>query len=436
MRIAKLALVAGATGLFLTARLAYAGVSGSDIEGTFSRTKESNENLCPAKIEHTTFATVGDRMWGLPHNTIVHDGSRCNSVADERSFVLYENSLLAENNPRVPQELVALLALDGHLIDAKYALDGSKERYYIGYEFVGRFCQDGSKFENGTVSFIFRPFWNVNMHVNKSTVVQFAPGKRYMLMVPRYSQTVCIYSANIPGADDEASDGEANSSSEPMLAPHMGGEEEEEEEERDDDDYGDPTPSVEATTEDEVEENPGCFPAHSLVELKNGTVREMHKLEIGDLVRTGTSTFSTVFMFTHRIGYGNYSFIRIETSKGSILSLTPGHYIYVNSGLSAAKAVKVGDVVHGRNGGEIVQAVSFTKEGGLFNPQTVDGDIMVNGIRASTYTQTVAPMTAHALLAPVRILHSLFGFATKVLETGVGHIAQLAPRGVSVYSNL
>jgi hypothetical protein len=45
-----------------------------------------------------------------------------------------------------------------------------------------------------------------------------------------------------------------------------------------------------------------------------------------------------------------------------------------------------------------VVAVSQERNTGLFNPHTLQGDIVVNGIKASFYTAVVAPTLAHSLL--------------------------------------
>lgn len=52
-------------------------------------------------------------------------------------------------------------------------------------------------------------------------------------------------------------------------------------------------------------------------------------------------------------------------------------------------------------------AFSSGKELGLYNPQTLDGRIVVNGIIASTYTTAVIPEAAHALLTPLRCLFNV-----------------------------
>eukprot|EP00168_Porphyra_purpurea_P003265 TRINITY_DN1389_c0_g2_i10.p1 TRINITY_DN1389_c0_g2~~TRINITY_DN1389_c0_g2_i10.p1 ORF type:complete len:484 (+),score=152.57 TRINITY_DN1389_c0_g2_i10:463-1914(+) len=154
-----------------------------------------------------------------------------------------------------------------------------------------------------------------------------------------------------------------------------------------------------------------CFPAAATVELDSGATVAMADLAIGDRVRvaagTGPAAFSEVFTFTHRKRTGLHPFVTATTASGHSLSTSPGHYVYVNGGLAPMQSVRVGDAldvaaagVHSR-----VVAVATADQAGLFNPQTLAGDIVVGGVRASTYTTAVAPRLAAALLSPLRGLY-------------------------------
>ena len=54
-----------------------------------------------------------------------------------------------------------------------------------------------------------------------------------------------------------------------------------------------------------------------------------------------------------------------------------------------------------------VASVSSVWADGLYNPHTMHGDIVVDGIQTSTYTSDIDPTLAHAALWPVRMLHSM-----------------------------
>lgn len=170
-----------------------------------------------------------------------------------------------------------------------------------------------------------------------------------------------------------------------------------------------------------------CFPGAALVELKNGEFVEMATLKIGDEVSTGNGQFSKVFMFTHRLPTVHASFVQVTAASGARLRLTAGHYLPVNGEYSPASSVQVGDEVVLSSGmNSCVVRVETVSDVGLFNPQTRHGDIVVDGVRASTYTTAVKPIAAHALLAPVRAAFARLGLAMTVLESGSQTLANAA----------
>jgi Hint module len=172
-----------------------------------------------------------------------------------------------------------------------------------------------------------------------------------------------------------------------------------------------------------------CFPADATVELESGAMVRMDALAIGDSVKVGVNQYSRVFMFTHKSSSVVSQFVTLKTSSGASLALTKGHYIYVNGALAAASTVAVGDELTLGNGEtSAVTTVGSITGAGLFNPQTVNGNVVVNGVVSSTYTIAVEPNFAHAILAPFRLLNN-FGFSFTALESGGGLLAAAAPRG-------
>ena len=106
--------------------------------------------------------------------------------------------------------------------------------------------------------------------------------------------------------------------------------------------------------------------------------------------------------------YSKNTFITLTTNSGKCVTLTSGHYLYVNKTLIEASSVKIGDCLETiENEDDPVISISCVLDEGLFNPHTLCGDIMVNGIRTSTYTEALDPTVAHILLAPVRACYSL-----------------------------
>ncbi|KAJ8904203.1 hypothetical protein NDN08_000730 [Rhodosorus marinus] len=157
-----------------------------------------------------------------------------------------------------------------------------------------------------------------------------------------------------------------------------------------------PTPSPDAA----------CFPGDAVVETREGFIR-MEDLRIGDSVRVGADQFSEVYMFTHQNADVVTSMIRVEAG-GRALELSPTHYIPVEGVLKTAKTVQVGDLLDEVNGTAVeINSVQLVEKRGLYNPQTMDGRIAVNGLILSTFTKTVHPIVAKVLLLVPKMLYNL-----------------------------
>ncbi|PXF48661.1 Temptin [Gracilariopsis chorda] len=149
-----------------------------------------------------------------------------------------------------------------------------------------------------------------------------------------------------------------------------------------------------------------CFPAHAQVRLEDGSVRRMDQLQIGDRVHVGNGIYSPIFMFTHQHARIRYPFVIIQTDKQHSLTLTSGHFMYANDASVRASAVRVGDYVQLEDGSKsLVTAVSKHISNGLYNPQTLHGDLIVNGVRVTTYTSAIHLTLAHSLLTPLRAFY-------------------------------
>ena len=151
-----------------------------------------------------------------------------------------------------------------------------------------------------------------------------------------------------------------------------------------------------------------CFPADATVVLHDGTTKTLAEVAIGDRVLAGGGRFSEVYFFSHRLADAEASFVELTTASGATLALTGGHYLPINGGgrLAEARTVKLGDNVTLANGkpDAVVAIAASVRKRGLYNPHTLQGDIVVDGVLASTYTAAFAPALAHALLAPLRAL--------------------------------
>lgn len=179
-----------------------------------------------------------------------------------------------------------------------------------------------------------------------------------------------------------------------------------------------------------------CFPSSATVQLSSGGTIHLTDLVAGDSILVKPGMYSPVFLFSHRKLSGTHDFIQISTSAGHTITLTAGHYIRRISGskgssseLIASQAVSIGDVLMTASGQSAVNGISKVRREGLIAPHTLLGDLMVDGVVASSYTQAVKPVVAHTILAPLRLLvHT--GLATEPLGSLLYNGADIGGGGV------
>lgn len=161
-----------------------------------------------------------------------------------------------------------------------------------------------------------------------------------------------------------------------------------------------------------------CFPAQASVSI-NGLPLSMSSLAVGDVVRTGLKSTSAIFAFSHAELVGIYKFIRLSTRFGN-LTASPGHVLHTRKGLRETRYVRPGDqLLHVKNGAVTVLKIEQVLQRGLFNPHTRDGNIVVDGFIATTFTDAVPVYIATSLLAPLRAIHALIG-----IDLSVGRISK------------
>lgn len=198
------------------------------------------------------------------------------------------------------------------------------------------------------------------------------------------------------------------------------------------------TKQLEQLEDNNGEESPkACFPLSATVRTAEGDIVHMRDLDAGHLVHVSEAgDASAVFLFTHRTTEGEYNFVRLATRSGHAITLSEGHYIYANGRLTAASAVRVGDVLRTMKGPSRVISVVNVREQGLVAPHTMHGDIVVDDIVASSYTTAVHPTLAQMMLAPMRAVVRL-GLAKEplgaVLYNGADRIVQFLPAGPKLY---
>jgi len=172
----------------------------------------------------------------------------------------------------------------------------------------------------------------------------------------------------------------------------------------DGDDDDDDTDSVDgAVSPTDDDDDSVCFPGDAEVLLSSGKTVTMADLQVGDSVSVGGGGFSPVYVFTHRTATAARLYVRLTAASGAAVTVTASHYVHTPTGLVAAGAVAVGDdLVLANDSPSRVVAVDTVTSSGLYNPQTIAGDIVVGGLKVSTYTTAVDPTVAAAALAPLR----------------------------------
>lgn len=163
---------------------------------------------------------------------------------------------------------------------------------------------------------------------------------------------------------------------------------------------------------------------------------DMASLGAGHSIAVSTEEFSPVFLFTHRSSTRRSLFRELTTASGHVLTLSPGHYVYANGKLVAGRAVRKGDMLKTVAGDSPVVRVRIVEKVGLFAPHTVHGDLIVNGVYASGYSDAVHPRLAHALLAPIRMLVRYGGFVEplgRLFYDGADQVVRFVPGGSARY---
>jgi Hint module len=172
----------------------------------------------------------------------------------------------------------------------------------------------------------------------------------------------------------------------------------------------------------------------------------MTDLKIGDrvaVIRTdGSRGFEDVYLFTHKDGVTSAPYVTLTLESGRKLSLSPRHFIPVatvpgadwrDHVLKGGNEVRTGDVVwfEGADGAATaspVVAIAEEVRTGLFNPLTLGGTILVDGVAASAHSDwfldgLVSADTQgkvyQAIFLPVRAIYHLIGPAR--METIAEH---------------
>jgi hypothetical protein len=137
----------------------------------------------------------------------------------------------------------------------------------------------------------------------------------------------------------------------------------------------------------------GCFSEASTVQmLGKGTV-PMQDIHVGDRILTGQQKYQAVYALGHYNPSKPAEFVQIQTSgenSANVLEMTGDHLVFVQGKMNPVRAdsIKVGDVLQGSTMDESNKAVinvGTIQRNGLYAPLTMDGTLLVDGIKVSSY---------------------------------------------------
>jgi len=135
-----------------------------------------------------------------------------------------------------------------------------------------------------------------------------------------------------------------------------------------------------------------CFSTHATARVLGKGRVAMQDLVPGDKVLTASGEHKTMFSMNHYHRTKSTVFLRINTDleMERPLELSPNHMLFVEGAKNhpvPAISVNIGDKIWSADDGlRKVVDIGRVVRNGLYNPLTLDGTIVVDGIVASTYT--------------------------------------------------
>jgi len=172
-----------------------------------------------------------------------------------------------------------------------------------------------------------------------------------------------------------------------------------------------------------------CFSSDATVEVLDKGKTAMKNLAVGDRILTGNAIYEPVYAFGHIDRTKTTKFLQIFTSNiKNPLEVTSDHFLKIHvmaqgknvTHAVTASEIKVGDILYGSDKEQkVVTKIKSISRDGLYAPFTASGNIIVNGIEASTYASILKSKKGvgsirtlylsenqfiHIYLAPFRLL--------------------------------
>ena len=182
--------------------------------------------------------------------------------------------------------------------------------------------------------------------------------------------------------------------------------------------------------------SPGCLPADATVMTDAGIAKAMTDVRLGDRVLAarpdGTLGYEEVYLNTHRDAVSSAPYVALRLASGRELRLSPRHFIPVAASAGDAWSsrvtkggdeIRVGDFVWSRSADgsmALDRVVTATTQVavGAYNPLTMNGTIVVDGVIASAHSDwfldgivsaQAQAQIYQAVLAPVRVAYQVLG---------------------------
>lgn len=184
-------------------------------------------------------------------------------------------------------------------------------------------------------------------------------------------------------------------------------------------------------------------------------------MRVGDrllsLDRTsGRLVYSEVILFLDRNPEAKRNYLRVSTSRGRTIKLTPSHLLLrltngskLETEAVFAEKIELGDhlLVRGHDREFVrdrVTRVEWFLETGVYAPLTRTGTVVVDDVLASCYAVIQSQTIAHLSFAPFRLYmnfkHSLERFwavVTKPVQSWrPKSVERSYPRGIHIYANI
>lgn len=151
----------------------------------------------------------------------------------------------------------------------------------------------------------------------------------------------------------------------------------------------------------------GCFPGHAVVRTPGG-LKPISQLQVGDQVLSvdaaGKLIYDDIYFFGHaeRSAWAHFVNLKLQAPEGLLqwnLELTPDHFIQMcqaNCSWEESRTVPAEQVLPGHHvwvvtdSGRLEIALVISTQlvpgSGLYNPYTLTGNIVVNGVVASSHS--------------------------------------------------